>query len=82
MSKNDELLRQILALKYEERAAIAHQILASLAPDDIDEDAQAAWVAEIEVRLALIESGDYVARDAWEALEDIRRNLPRRGNGV
>lgn len=57
---------------------MAHQILLSLELDDFDEDAEAAWAAEIEARLDSIERGDFVAYDAREALEDIRKQLPRR----
>ncbi|HEX5443445.1 MAG TPA: addiction module protein [Pirellulales bacterium] len=78
MSIANDLLHQVLALPQQERAAMAHQILLSLELDDFDEDAEAAWAAEIEARLDSIERGDFVAYDAREALEDIRKQLPRR----
>ncbi|MGH7194355.1 MAG: hypothetical protein ACREJM_12615, partial [Candidatus Saccharimonadales bacterium] len=48
------------------------------ATDDFQENAEAAWSAEIDARLDSIERGDFVAYDAREALEDIRKQLPRR----
>jgi hypothetical protein len=46
--------------------------------DDFDADAEAAWVAEIERRLALIESGDYEAIDWREALAQMQQALKER----
>lgn len=78
MSTTNDLLNQVLALPEEQRAEMARQILLSLEPDASEVDDEAAWVAEIEARLDAIERGDAVFYDAREALEDIRKQLPRR----
>ena len=69
MSKAAErLLESALKLDLPERAELAAELLASLdgAPD---EDAQAAWAAEIERRAARARSGDD-ARKPWPEVRD------------
>ena len=51
-----ELLQEALDLDPEVRAALAASLLESL-EQDIDEDVEAAWRAEIERRVAEIDSG-------------------------
>lgn len=51
----EDVLRAALALPPEVRAALAGHLLASL--DEVDDDAEDAWRAEIEKRLADIDSG-------------------------
>ena len=75
MSTVDELLHQVLALPEQQRAAMACQLLQSLEPEDAG--AEDAWAAEIQARSDAVHSGNYVAHDWREALEDIRKNLPR-----
>ena len=56
--KNDsvELLREALKLPPEARAALAGSLIDSL-DQEVDEGAEAAWEAEIERRLAELDSG-------------------------
>jgi len=54
--KSAELFKQALELSVEERADLAAQILESLDSSD-DPSVQAAWQAEIERRMADIDSG-------------------------
>jgi hypothetical protein len=54
---------------------LAHRLLLSLEPEDLDPEADAAWAAELEARLAKVAQGDFVARDWREALADIRKSL-------
>jgi len=54
--KSAELFKQALELSVEERADLAAQILESLEASD-DPSVQAAWQAEIERRMADIDSG-------------------------
>jgi putative addiction module component (TIGR02574 family) len=52
----DDLLRQALQLSPEERAALAATLIESL-DQEVDEDAEAAWEAEIRRRLGELDSG-------------------------
>lgn len=74
-SSADDLLTQTLSLSEKERAALAQQLLHSLEPDD--PDAEDAWADEIQARSDKVHSGNYVAHDWREAVEDIRRGLRR-----
>jgi putative addiction module component (TIGR02574 family) len=51
----DDLLKQALRLPPEERAALAASLIGSL-DQEVDEDAEAAWEAEIHRRLAELDS--------------------------
>ena len=53
-----EILQQILKLPIAERAEVARQVLLSLEPEGFDEDAEQAWVAEIQRRREAIRRGD------------------------
>lgn len=50
------LLREVMKLPPEARAALAESLLESL-DDGIDEDAEAAWAAEIAKRAAELDQG-------------------------
>lgn len=73
----EEVVRQALDLKEEERAEVAARILDSLETKGTDE-ADAAWEAEIERRGAEMEAGT-VAGVSWEDLQDrlLRRSRAR-----
>jgi putative addiction module component (TIGR02574 family) len=73
----EQLLESALKLGLPERAELAVELLASLdgAPD---EDAEAAWAAEIERRATRARSGDDRGK-AWPEVRDrIRNGLSRR----
>lgn len=53
-----------------ERVDLAYFLLTSLAPEE--EGAETAWEIEIGRRLAEIESGQAVGRDAEEVLTELR----------
>ena len=76
MSTADDLFTQALTLSVPERAALAHQLLHSLEPED--PDAEDAWADEIQARSDALHRGEFTARDWREALADIRKQLPRR----
>ncbi len=59
MSHNlsQELLNNVMGLPEEQRAALAAALIESL-DHGVDEDAEAAWSAEIAYRLRQVESGD------------------------
>lgn len=76
MSVMHDLLHQALQLPQPERAELAHELLLSLESGPPDPGSEAAWRAELEARLARVESGQFAARDWREALADIRRPHP------
>jgi putative addiction module component (TIGR02574 family) len=66
------VLAEALRLDPEARAEIAAELLASLDGPD-DPDAEVAWAAEIERRVAEIEAGTAKLED-WE---DVKRRIER-----
>jgi putative addiction module component (TIGR02574 family) len=58
-SELEEILRRVLALPPEARAALAGSLLDSL-DRTVDEGAEAAWEAEVARRMAEIDSGGVV----------------------
>jgi putative addiction module component (TIGR02574 family) len=54
---SQELLENAMRLPDEQRAALAAALIESL-DQSVDEDAEAAWAAEIACRLHQVESGD------------------------
>lgn len=66
------VLAEALQLGAEARAEIAAELLASLDGPD-DPDAEVAWAAEIERRVAEIEAGTVKLED-WE---DVKRRIER-----
>ena len=72
----EKVLEDALKLGLPERAELAAELLASLdgAPD---EDAEAAWAAEIERRAARARSGDDSGRPWPEVRDRIRNGLAK-----
>jgi putative addiction module component (TIGR02574 family) len=68
MQEAQELLKKALALPDKERADLAGNLIDSL-DDTVDEDAEAAWQAEIVRRLEEVRSGK-VKTTSWH---DVRR---------
>jgi putative addiction module component (TIGR02574 family) len=68
-----EILKDALALPSEARAALAGSLLESL-DTDVDEDAEAAWAAEVNRRVAEIDS-EAVKTIPWS---EVRRRLVAR----
>jgi putative addiction module component (TIGR02574 family) len=75
MSMIDDLFNLARELPEPDRAALAHRLLLSLEADAFDPDSQAAWVEELEARLAKVEQGQFAARYWREAVADIRQSL-------
>jgi putative addiction module component (TIGR02574 family) len=71
------VLELAIALSTAERAALAHDLLASL-DGPADADAAQAWEAEITRRLDELERGQGQTVDADEALRRIDKSLSRR----
>jgi len=74
MSVTAEKVAQVLALPVQDRAFLAHQLIASL--DDVaDVDAEAQWRDVIDRRSREIDEGQVVCRPVAEALQEIRSKL-------
>lgn len=73
-AKSAELLKQALELSVEERANLAAQILESLDSSD-DPEVQAAWQAEIERRMADLDTGRVKGVSLEEAKSQVRSAL-------
>jgi len=70
----DSILGTALTLPPNERARIAAELIASLDQGE-DTDVEAAWAAEIERRIAEVESGEAEIVSWEEALGRIRDRL-------
>jgi putative addiction module component (TIGR02574 family) len=70
-----EILKEALALPTEARAALAGSLLDSL-DTEVDEDAEAAWAAEIDRRVAELDAGA-VRSIPWQ---EVRQRLFERAN--
>ena len=73
----NKLLEDALKLDARERAELASELLASL-DAEADEDAEAAWAAEIEERAARARSGEDPGKLWPEVLERLERDLTHR----
>jgi putative addiction module component (TIGR02574 family) len=67
-TRADSLLNDVLALPAAARAEIAYELVASL-DGEMDDDAEAAWAAEIERRVEFAKSGGGSVRP-WSAERD------------
>ena len=66
-----ELEAAALALPPEDRARLAERLLLSL--DDEAEEIEAAWIAEVQDRLARYRSGELDARPIEEVMAEARK---------
>jgi putative addiction module component (TIGR02574 family) len=74
-----ELLRDVLELSTDERAAVVTELLASLdAEPPAGEDLEAAWAEEIERRARRVLSGASAGTPWEEVRRSIEANLPPR----
>jgi putative addiction module component (TIGR02574 family) len=75
-TRADTILDTALALPPNERAWLASELIASL-DETNDSDVEAAWAAEIERRIAEVESGDAETISWEEARTRIRATLSK-----
>ena len=66
------LEERAMTLTVSERAALAQRLLASL---DEDQDLDDAWAAELDRRIAAVESGEMKTIPIAEALAQVRATL-------
>jgi len=70
----EELFRQALQLDESERAALAGMLIDSI-DNDVEEGVEAAWMAEIERRIAELDAGT-VETIPWDVVRDgLRQRL-------
>ena len=74
------LLRDVLELPTDERAAVVTELLASLddAEPAVSADMEAAWAEELERRARRVLSGESAGTPWEEVRRSIEANLPRR----
>ena len=77
MSITAEKVAEVLALPEQDRAFLAHQLIASL-DDVVDADAETQWQATIDRRSREIEEGKVNCRPVEETLREIRAQLHAR----
>jgi putative addiction module component (TIGR02574 family) len=73
-----ELRASVLGLPTEERAALAHDLIASLDAEDADPNAESLWAAEIERRAHEVADGKVALVDADEVHAEAARRLRAR----
>ena len=73
-----ELRCSVLSLPTEDRAALAHDLIASLDADDADPHADALWATEIERRAREVAEGNVALVDAIEVHAEAARSLRAR----
>jgi hypothetical protein len=74
MSVAAEKMAEVLALPVEDRAFLAHQLIASL-DNVVDVDTEARWREVIDRRSREIEEGEVRCRPVAESVRDIRAKL-------
>lgn len=74
MSIAEQKAVEVLALPEQDRAFLAHQLIASL-EDTVDADAAAQWQEVIDRRSREIEDGQVICQPVEQAVHDIRRRL-------
>lgn len=71
-----DLLNEVLQLPPEDRAEIVAELLESL--DEVEEDVEAAWAAEIERRVAAARAGELESTDWRAVLDQVEKDVLRR----
>jgi outer membrane protein assembly factor BamD (BamD/ComL family) len=69
----DELFQRALDLAPDVRVELADRLYQSVEPEDATDEWDPAFLAELEERVARYERGETQARDAFEALAELRR---------
>jgi putative addiction module component (TIGR02574 family) len=78
-SRRDDILRQALALSAADRGYLVDQLEQSLPSKDSESaDIALAWLAEIDRRIALYDSGAIQAVDMRTAIAQMRQTLEER----
>ncbi len=73
----DALLQKAIALPPAERQEFVRRLRVALRPEELEESVDAAWLSEIESRLAAFDAGRVSSRPASASLARLRRSLVR-----
>ena len=74
----DALLKKATALPPAERQEFMRRLRVALRPDELEGSADAAWLTEIESRLAAFDAGRVTSRPAASSLATLRKSTARR----
>jgi len=77
MSIAVEKMAEVLALPEQDRALLAHRLIASL-DDTVDSDTEVQWQSVIDRRSREIEEGNLACRPVEQVVHDIRDKLHAR----
>ena len=75
-----ELRANVLSLPTEERAALAHELIASLDAEDVDPQADVLWAAEIASRAQDVADGRVALVDADDVHAEAARRIRARAD--
>lgn len=75
MKDAESILKEALELPVDERIRVALQLMDSIDDRSPHADAEEAWTAEIERRMAALEAGTAKTMSAREAIERARERL-------
>lgn len=73
----DALLKKATTLPPAERQEFVRRLRVALRPDELEESADAAWLSEIESRLAAFDAGRMTSRPAASSLATLRKSIVR-----
>jgi putative addiction module component (TIGR02574 family) len=78
-TKTQDVIERALRLTQAQRAEVAERLLASLEPEEVDQDVEVAWQQEIARRVAEVKSGkaklipwETIRKQAREKLRETR----------
>ena len=80
MTSSAELIETLLELPRPERARLAHWLIESLEPAGPSANVEAAWVAELEERLAAVDRGEFAEGTASDVIRRARETLKQEPN--
>ncbi len=80
MAATAELLEALLELPRPDRARLAHWLIESLEPGGDSLNAEAAWSAELDARLAAVDRGELAEGTAADVLRRAREVLAQGSN--
>lgn len=80
MTNSAELIETLLELPRPERARLAHWLIESLEPAVVSANAEAAWSAEIQERLAAVDRGEFAEGTAIDVIRRAREALKQEPN--
>jgi len=78
MTKTHSILQDALDLTADQRAEVALRLMESL-DEEPEADVEAAWAAEVKVRVEALRRGELSTRPAADVFRDAREKLTARG---